>query len=222
MEKTGKSTIFIKRIFDVLFSLITLIILSPLLLILSIVIAVTDGFPIFFSQVRPGKNGKPFKLHKFRTMKVVRYQYNEITADGDRITKLGNFLRRTSLDELPEFYNVLKGEMSIVGPRPLLMQYLQRYSDEQFRRHAVLPGITGWAQVNGRNAISWEAKFRLDVWYVDHLSFWLDIRIIFKTIWNVAKGEGISPPGQVIMGEFMGNSENKVTEGQNMDESGHP
>ena len=212
MEKIGKSTFLIKRIFDVLFSLITLIILFPLLLMLSIVIAVTDGFPIFFTQVRPGKNGKSFKLHKFRTMKVVQNQYNEITADGDRITKLGNFLRRTSLDELPEFFNVLKGEMSIVGPRPLLMQYLQRYSDEQFRRHEVLPGITGWAQVNGRNAISWEAKFRLDVWYVDHLSFWLDIRIIFQTIWNVVKGKGISPSGQVIMDEFMGNSESKFTE----------
>jgi lipopolysaccharide/colanic/teichoic acid biosynthesis glycosyltransferase len=140
-------------------------------------------------------------------MKIVRNQNNELSADGDRITKFGNFLRITSLDELPEFFNVLKGEMSIVGPRPLLMQYLGRYSDEQSRRHDVLPGITGWAQINGRNAISWEEKFRLDVWYVDNWTFWLDFRIILLTIWKVIKGEGISQPGRATMDEFMGNAE---------------
>jgi sugar transferase EpsL len=139
-------------------------------------------------------------------MKIVQNQNNELSADGDRITKFGNFLRITSLDELPELFNVLKGEMSIVGPRPLLMQYLGRYSDEQSRRHDVLPGITGWAQINGRNAISWEEKFRLDVWYVDHWTFWLDVRIIFQTIWKVIKEEGVSQPGMATMEEFMGNS----------------
>lgn len=212
MLQNGKSTLLIKRMFDVLFALIIMIILSPVLVILSVVIAAAEGFPIFFTQTRPGKNGNPFKLYKFRTMKVVRDQFDETSTDGDRITKLGKFLRRTSLDELPEFFNVLKGEMSIVGPRPLLMQYLERYSVEQARRHEVLPGITGWAQINGRNAISWEEKFRLDVWYVDHSSFWLDMRIILQTIWNVVKGEGISPPGQATMDEFMGSSGKKVIE----------
>jgi len=197
----------IKRIFDVLFSLIALILLTPGFIAVSIVLVLTDGFPVFFTQTRPGKNGNPFKLHKFRTMKEVRNKKNELLTDSARITKFGNFLRRTSLDELPELFNVLIGEMSIVGPRPLLMQYLERYSDEQARRHKVVPGITGWAQVNGRNAISWEEKFRLDVWYVDHWTFWLDIRIILQTIWKVIKGEGISQPGRATMDEFMGNEE---------------
>lgn len=197
----------IKRIFDVLFALIAVIILAPVLIVVSIVIVIFDGFPVFFSQTRPGKNGNPFKLHKFRTMKEVRNQKIELIPDGERITKFGDILRRTSLDELPELLNVLKGEMSIVGPRPLLMQYLKRYSDNQARRHEVLPGITGWAQINGRNAISWEEKFRLDVWYVDHWTLWLDIRIILQTIWKVVKGEGVSQPGRATMDEFMGNSE---------------
>ena len=197
----------IKRIFDVLFSLIALILLTPGFIAVSIVLVFTDGFPVFFTQTRPGKNGNPFKLRKFRTMKEVRNKKNELLTDSARITKFGNFLRRTSLDELPELFNVLIGEMSIVGPRPLLMQYIERYSDEQARRHKVVPGITGWAQVNGRNAISWEEKFRLDVWYVDHWTFWLDIRIILKTIWKVIKGEGISQPGRATMDEFMGNEE---------------
>ena len=197
----------IKRIFDVLFALTALIFLAPVLIVVSIVIVIFDGFPVFFSQTRPGKNGNPFKLHKFRTMKEVRNQKIELIPDGERITNFGVMLRRMSLDELPELFNVLKGEMSIVGPRPLLLQYLKRYSDEQIRRHEVLPGITGWAQINGRNAISWEEKFRLDVWYVDHWTFWLDIRIILQTIWKVIKGEGISQPGRATMDEFMGNSE---------------
>ena len=207
MKRDGKPTPLIKRVFDVLFSLIAMIILSPVLVVASIVLVISDGFPVFFTQTRPGKNGNPFELHKFRTMKVVRNQNDELLADGDRITKFGNLLRITSLDELPELYNVLKGEMSIVGPRPLLMQYLGRYSDEQSKRHEVLPGITGWAQINGRNAISWEEKFRLDVWYVDHWTFQLDIRIILQTIWKVIKGEGISQPGRATMDEFMGNAE---------------
>jgi len=207
MKRDGKPTPLIKRVFDVLFSLIAVIILSPVLIVVSIVLVISDGFPIFFTQTRPGKNESPFELHKFRTMKVVRNKNDELSTDGDRITKFGNFLRITSLDELPELFNVLKGEMSIVGPRPLLMQYLGRYSDEQSRRHGVLPGITGWAQINGRNAISWEEKFRLDVWYVDHWTFQLDIRIILQTIWKVIKGEGISQPGRATMDEFMGNAE---------------
>jgi len=207
MKRNKKSTQFIKRIFDVLFSLIAVIILSPVFIVVSIALIISDGFPVFFTQIRPGKKGNPFKLHKFRTMKVMRNQIDELLVDGNRITKFGDFLRRTSLDELPELFNVLKGEMSIVGPRPLLMQYLGRYSDEQARRHEVLPGITGWAQINGRNAISWEEKFRLDVWYVDHSTIWLDIRIIFQTIWKVIQGEGISQPGRATMDEFMGSAE---------------
>jgi len=207
MKRNRKSTPLIKRVFDILFSLIVVIILSPVFIVVSIVLVISDGFPLFFTQIRPGKNGNLFKLHKFRTMKVVRNRNDELSADGDRITKFGNFLRRTSLDELPELFNVMKGEMSIVGPRPLLMQYLGRYSDEQSRRHEVLPGITGWAQINGRNAISWEEKFRLDVWYVDNWTFWMDFRIIFQTIWKVIKGEGISQPGRATMDEFMGNSD---------------
>jgi len=207
MKRNGKSTPLIKRVFDVLFSLIAVIILSPVFIVVSIVLAISDGFPVFFTQTRPGKNRNPFDLHKFRTMKVVRNQNDELSTDSERITKFGNFLRITSLDELPELFNVLKGEMSIVGPRPLLMQYLGRYSDEQSRRHEVLPGITGWAQINGRNAISWEEKFRLDVWYVDHWTLWLDFKIIVQTIWKVIKGEGISQPGRATMDEFMGNAE---------------
>ena len=207
MKRNGKTMQLIKRIFDVLFALTALIFLAPVLIVVSIVIVIFDGFPVFFSQTRPGKNGNPFKLHKFRTMKEVRNQKIELIQDGERITNFGGILRRMSLDELPELFNVLKGEMSIVGPRPLLLQYLKRYSDEQARRHEALPGITGWAQINGRNAISWEEKFRLDVWYVDHWTFWLDIRIILQTIWKVIKGEGISQPGRATMDEFMGNSE---------------
>ncbi|MCD6577809.1 MAG: sugar transferase [Anaerolineaceae bacterium] len=206
MKQNWKSTPLIKRIFDILFALLAVIILSPVFIFVLILLVISDGFPVFFTQTRPGKNGKPFKLYKFRTMKEARNQKSELLTDGKRITKLGGFLRRTSVDELPELFNVLMGKMSIVGPRPLLMQYLERYSDEQARRHEVLPGITGWAQINGRNAISWEEKFNLDVWYVDNWSFCLDIKIIFQTIWKVIKGEGISQPGRATMEEFMGNT----------------
>jgi len=207
MKRDGKPKLMIKRIFDVFFALIAVVLLSPVFIVVSIIIVVSDGFSVLFTQVRPGREGIPFKLHKFRTMKEVRNKKINIPEDSDRITKLGKFLRRTSLDELPELFNVLEGKMSIVGPRPLLMRYLERYSGEQARRHEVLPGITGWAQINGRNAISWEEKFRLDIWYVDHWTFCLDIRIILQTIWKVIKGEGVSQPGRATMDEFTGNTE---------------
>ncbi len=198
-----------KRIFDLIISLAALVILSPLLLIIAVLLLASEGLPLFFCQDRPGLGGKVFKICKFRTMKAERESTGALLTDGERITKAGMFLRRTSLDELPELLNVIKGEMSLVGPRPLLVQYLGRYSPEQARRHEVPPGITGWAQVNGRNAITWDEKFRLDVWYVDHWSFWLDIRIIFMTIWKAITGEGISQPGRATMDEFMGNSKEK-------------
>jgi sugar transferase EpsL len=198
-----------KRIFDILVSLILLIILSPILLLISILVLVFKGLPLFFCQERPGLGGKIFKVCKFRTMKTENVPSNNPLTDEERITGLGRFLRRSSLDELPELINVIKGEMSIVGPRPLLVQYLERYSPEQARRHEVLPGITGWAQVNGRNAITWDEKFNLDIWYVDNWSFWLDIRIILITAWKVITGEGISQPGRATMDEFMGNSRKK-------------
>jgi sugar transferase EpsL len=196
----------VKRLFDIIFASIVLIFLSPILLFIIAVLFMVNGRPIFFTQTRPGKQGVPFRLIKFRTMKDVRNKDGFLLPDEDRITRFGYFLRRSSLDELPEFINVIKGEMSAVGPRPLLMQYLERYTKEQSRRNDVLPGITGWAQIHGRNAISWEDKFILDVWYVDHRSFWLDIRIILSTIWKVVKREGISQQGQATMEEFMGTS----------------
>ena len=207
MKRDGKTTPLIKRVFDIIFALIALVLLSPVFLVVSIMIVISDGFPVFFTQVRPGKNGVPFKLHKFRSMKKAQNQKIELSTDGERITKFGYFLRRTSVDELPELFSVLEGKMSIVGPRPLLMQYLERYSSEQTRRHEVLPGITGWAQINGRNTLSWEEKFRLDIWYVDHWTFCLDIKIILQTVWKVIKGEGISQLGRATMDEFMGNAE---------------
>jgi len=193
-----------KRLFDILFSILFLIILSPFLVVISLIMLVFEGLPLFFYQDRPGISDEIFKVCKFRTMKPSPGFENKPKKDEERITPLGKILRRTSLDELPEFFNVLKGEMSIVGPRPLLVQYLRRYSREQARRHEVLPGITGWAQVNGRNAITWDEKFKLDVWYVDNWSFWLDIRIILMTVWKALKGEGISQPGRATMDEFMG------------------
>ncbi|MCJ7518678.1 MAG: sugar transferase [Anaerolineaceae bacterium] len=198
-----------KRIFDVVISLAALVILSPILLLISMLVLAVEGPPLFFWQERPGLGGRIFKVCKFRTMKATRGPSGMLLPDEERITELGRFLRRTSLDELPELFNVIKGEMSLVGPRPLLVQYIERYSPEQARRHEVLPGITGWAQVNGRNAITWDEKFRLDVWYVDHWSFWLDIRILLITLWKVLTGEGISQPGRATMDEFMGNGEEK-------------
>ena len=207
MKESKNSPGKIKRIFDIVFALFALILLLPIFIIIIIALFLVDDRPIFFTQTRPGKDGVPFQVIKFRTMKESRTADGLLHPDKERITRFGNFLRKASLDELPELINVIKGEMSIVGPRPLLMQYLERYSKEQARRNEVLPGITGWAQVHGRNAISWEEKFNLDVWYVDHWSFWLDIRIIIITIWKVIKKEGVSQQGQTTMEEFMGNPE---------------
>ncbi len=176
----------------------------PVLIVLALLVRLLLGAPVLFRQSRPGLHGKPFELYKFRTMTDERDVAGHLLPDEKRLTHLGKFLRNTSMDELPELFNVFKGEMSIVGPRPLLMEYLPLYDARQARRHEVKPGITGWAQVNGRNAISWEEKFQLDVWYVDHWSFWLDIRIIGLTIWKIMKREGINQPGRVTMEEFRG------------------
>lgn len=193
-----------KRIFDLALASLGLVILSPILLAAAILVRIYHGSPVIFTQKRPGFKGTPFYIYKFRTMTDARDENGKPLPDAERLTWLGRFFRSSSLDELPELFNVLRGEMSMVGPRPLLMQYLERYSPEQARRHEVLPGITGWAQVNGRNALTWDEKFRLDVWYVDHWSLWLDIKIIFLTIWKVFKREGISQPGHATAEEFMG------------------
>ena len=200
---------FSKCLFDLLASLLLLIVLSPLLLILTLLVWLKHGRPMLFSQPRPGFKGRIFRLYKFRSMRDLRDPQGNLLPDEQRLTRFGKFLRASSLDELPELFNVLKGEMSLVGPRPLLVQYLDRYSPEQARRHDVRPGITGWAQVNGRNALSWEDKFKLDVWYVDHWTFWLDIKILFRTLGKVFKRESINAPGDVIMPEFMGSDQEK-------------
>lgn len=200
-------TPLIKRLFDIIVSALVLVILSPLLLAVGLIIYITHGKPVLFLHTRPGLGGKPFNLVKFRSMKNIHDEDGVLLPDAERITKFGHFIRRTSIDELPEIYNVLRGDMSLVGPRPLLMQYLARYSPEQRRRHDILPGITGWAQVNGRNAITWDEKFDFDLWYIDHWSFWLDIKILFMTLFKVFKREGISQPGRATMDEFMGNKE---------------
>jgi sugar transferase EpsL len=194
-----------KRILDLILTIPGILILSPLMLFISILIRVNFGTPIIFRQKRPGYKGKPFWVYKFRTMTEAHDAENNLLPDSQRMTRLGRLLRSSSLDEFPELFNVLQGVMSLVGPRPLLMQYLERYSPEQARRHEVLPGITGWAQINGRNALTWEEKFELDVWYVDHWSFWLDIKILLLTVAKVIRREGINQPGQVTAEEFMGN-----------------
>jgi len=178
--------------------------LSPILVVVATLVRFKLGKPILFRQQRPGLQGKPFLVYKFRTMTEARDAQGNLLPDGERLTPLGRFLRSTSLDELPELINVLKGEMSLVGPRPLLMQYLERYTPEQMCRHEVKPGITGWAQVNGRNALTWEQKFALDLWYVDHQSLWVDLKIMALTIWKILRREGISQPGQATAEEFMG------------------
>jgi sugar transferase EpsL len=197
-----------KRVFDLLISAAGLILASPFLLIISIAILAAYGLPVLFRQKRPGYLGKPFTIYKFRTMADKYDSKGNLLPDVERLTWFGKELRTLSIDELPELLNVIKGEMSIVGPRPLLMQYLQRYSPEQARRHNVLPGMTGWAQINGRNAITWEDKFRYDVWYVDHWTFWLDMKIIALTFWKVLIREGINQPGHISAGEFMGTERN--------------
>ena len=195
-----------KRLFDFLLSLAAMLLLLPALLLLALLVGVKLGAPVFFIQTRPGLHGQPFEMIKFRTMTNARSADGAVLPDAERLTRFGRFLRSTSLDELPELWNVLKGEMSLVGPRPLLMDYLPLYSPEQARRHEVKPGITGWAQVNGRNAISWEDKFQLDVWYVDHQSFWLDMKILFLTVKRVFQRSGISAYGEMTMPRFTGNN----------------
>ncbi len=196
-----------KRLSDIAVTIPALILLTPLFLLISLIIYFKLGYPVLFTQKRPGLDGTLFRIYKFRTMVDDYDSDGKLLPDSERLTPLGRFLRKTSLDELPELLNVFKGEMSLVGPRPLLMQYLDRYTSEQARRHEVKPGITGWAQVNGRNAITWEEKFRLDVWYVDNQSFWLDLKIIILTIIIILNRQGVSQPGQATMEEFKGSSE---------------
>lgn len=194
----------IKFISDRFMAAILLLIFSPLLMTVAIAIYLHMGHPVVFVQSRPGKNHRIFKFYKFRTMTDECDVDGNLLPDENRLTPLGQFLRQTSLDELPQLWNVLKGDMSFVGPRPLLTQYLERYTPEQARRHAVQPGITGWAQVNGRNSISWEDKFKLDLWYVDHWNLWLDLKILGLTVWKVIHREGINQQGQATMEEFKG------------------
>ena len=193
-----------KRLLDILAASSGLLLLSPVLLLLAVCVRSRIGRPVFFRQRRPGLGGRAFEMIKFRTMTEARDDQGELLPDAERLPAFGRFLRSTSLDELPELWNVLRGDMSLVGPRPLLMEYLPLYSAEQARRHEVRPGITGWAQVNGRNALSWEEKFELDVWYVDHRSLWLDLRILWLTLSKVLRREGISAAGEVTMGRFQG------------------
>lgn len=194
----------IKRLFDVLVSAFALLVLLPVIVVVAVLIHRRLGSPVLFRQTRPGLNGKSFEMVKFRTMLDATDKHGNPLPDDQRMTPFGSFLRSTSLDELPEIWNVLKGDMSLVGPRPLLMEYLPLYSKEQYRRHEVRPGVTGWAQINGRNAISWEDKFKLDVWYVDNQSLWLDLKILFLTVKKVLVRDGISGEGEVTMSKFTG------------------
>jgi len=193
-----------KRLTDLVLAAAALLLFWPLLLLLALVVRVNLGAPVLFRQVRPGLHGRPFTILKFRTMRDAAGPDGRPLPDAERLTRFGRFLRSTSLDELPELWNVIVGDMALVGPRPLLMQYLERYTPRQARRHEVRPGITGWAQVNGRNALSWEDKFELDVWYVDNQSFALDLRILWLTLASVLRREGVSQPGHATMEEFMG------------------
>jgi len=197
---------FGKRLFDLVLAVTALILLTPVMLIIAGTVRILLRLPVLFSQLRPGLFGRPFVIYKFRTMTDERDGDGNLLPDVERLTRLGRFLRKTSMDELPELFNVIKGDMSIVGPRPLRMAYLSRYSMEQARRHELMPGITGWAQVNGRNTISWDNKFKLDVWYVDHHNFILDLKIILMTMWQIVKRQGISADGHVTMPPFKGNS----------------
>lgn len=201
---------YIKRILDIISSLLAIIILSPLLCMLAVIGAFEMKGNPFFTQERPGKDEKIFKLVKFRTMTNAKDKDGNLLPDADRLTRYGKFLRNTSLDELPELFNILKGDMSVIGPRPLLVKYLPRYNQHQHRRHEVRPGLSGWAQVNGRNAISWEDKFNYDVEYVDNYSIVMDVKILFMTILNVLKREGISSETSATMEEFMGTQEKEV------------
>lgn len=194
----------LKRLMDFCLASVALVLLALPMLVIALLVRLSLGSPVLFRQQRAGLHGKPFTLIKFCTMCDARDEKGELLPDEKRLTRFGKWLRSTSLDELPELFNVLKGEMSLVGPRPLLLEYLSRYSAQQARRHEVKPGITGWAQVNGRNALSWEEKFRLDVWYVDNWNLWLDIKILLLTLWKVLKREGISAEGSATMPVFMG------------------
>ena len=201
-----------KRWFDLVLTLPGILLISVPLAGIALLVRAKLGSPVLFAQERPGLHGRPFTIYKFRTMTDTRDENGHLLPDAQRLTRLGRFLRSSSLDELPELWNVIKGDMSLVGPRPLLTEYLDRYTQEQARRHEVKPGVTGWAQVNGRNAITWEEKFRLDVWYVDNLSWRLDARIIAMTLWKILKREGISQPGQATMEPFRGT---QATSGRN-------
>ena len=202
--------LILKRGVDLVASSIGLIILSPALAAIAILIRVTMGTPVLFRQLRPGRHGQPFTILKFRTMSAVRDSQGRLLPDEFRLTPLGRFLRSSSLDELPQLLNVFKGELSLVGPRPLLMKYMTLYSARQLRRHNVMPGITGWAQVCGRNQLSWDEKLELDAWYAEHWSNWLDVKILFKTVGSVIKSEGISQEGSATMPEFMGSTEGNL------------
>jgi sugar transferase EpsL len=195
---------FSKRLFDLSFALIALVILSPIIFVIAILVRIFIGTPILFKQQRPGYKGRPFLIYKFRTMTNRVGRDGSLLPDAERLTRIGHLLRSLSLDELPELFNIVRGEMSFVGPRPLLMEYLPLYSPEQARRHDVVPGLTGWAQVNGRNTLDWPARFAMDTWYVDHWSFWLDIRIIFLTLGKVISREGINQEGQSTVEYFKG------------------
>ena len=195
----------VKRLFDLLLTLPVLILLTPLLGLVALLVRLKLGTPVLFRQVRAGFHSAPFTILKFRTMTDACDAQGNVLPDAERLTPFGKFLRGWSLDELPELFNVLKGEMSLVGPRPLLLRYVARYSPDQKRRHDVKPGLTGWAQIHGRNAINWEQKFALDVWYVDHQSLWLDIKILALTCWKTVRREGINQTGQATTEEFMGN-----------------
>lgn len=199
----------LKRTFDFTVALTALIVISPVVILLALLVRLFLGAPVLFTQVRPGLHGKPFTVYKFRTMTDAKDAAGALLPDDVRLTPFGLFLRRSSLDELPQLLNVVKGDVSLVGPRPLLMDYLPLYSPEQAKRHLVRPGITGWAQVNGRNAISWERKFELDVWYVEHQSFLLDMKILFLTVKKVLVKEGISAAGMETMPRFLGNGKDK-------------
>lgn len=194
----------LKRLLDLVISSLTLTLLTPILILLIFLVLIDLGRPIFFVQTRPGLKGKPFRMYKFRTMKNCNDQHGNPMDDKDRITRFGSFLRSTSMDELPELFNVIKGDMSLVGPRPLLMEYLSLYSHEQMKRHDTRPGITGWAQINGRNSISWKEKFNLDIWYVNNRNIWLDIKILFLTIFKILARDGISSEGHATMQPFRG------------------
>lgn len=200
----------LKRTLDIVGAAVGLLLLSPVMLLLALRIRQQLGAPVIFSQVRPGRDGTPFRMYKFRSMTDARDANGQLLPDAERLPPFGQRLRSSSLDELPELWNVLKGDMSLVGPRPLLMGYLPLYNDRQRRRHEVRPGITGWAQINGRNALDWPERFELDVWYVEHLSLWLDIRILLQTVAKVIRRDGISADGEATMSPFTGNTEDQT------------